>query len=591
MEARIRAAVEAWLTDPDIAEADRAEIRALVEAGDLHELADRFYRDLEFGTGGLRGVIGAGRNRMNVYTVGAAAAGLAAYLLDQGDTARRAGVAIAFDCRRCSDVFALRTACVLAGHGIPALLFRELRPTPLLSFAVRHLGCAAGVVITASHNPPEYNGFKVYWSDGVQIVPPHDAGIIARVRAVQNYGRVPAMDAAAARQAGLIRDLGPEVDEAFLQAVQDSCLDLQTCRRRGATLKIVYTSLHGTGGTLIPQALQRRGFRNVIEVPGQRVPDGGFPTVASPNPEEPEALSMAVALAAREGADLVIGTDPDADRMGVAVRDSAGGYPLLTGNQIAALLTDYIFGRHAARGTLPSDALLVTTLVSGGLMKAVARSYGAGVVEVLTGFKWIGQTFQRCQELRAAGRPAGTCLFGAEESYGYMPCTHTRDKDAVSSAAFIAEAAAAAAERGKTLHEVLEELYRRHGYFQEGARNLTLTGPEGAQRIRSIMTGLRSDPPRILGGIEVRTIGDLADGRIRDVAAGRTTGSYDLPSADVLVFTLADGTQAIARPSGTEPKIKFYVLTRVADADLQRARAAASARIAAVADDLVRRAG
>ncbi len=591
MEAHIRSAVQAWLTDPNIAEADRAEIRALLEAGDERELADRFYRDLEFGTGGLRGVIGAGRNRMNVYTVGAAAAGLATYLLEQGDAARRAGVAIAFDCRRCSDVFALRTACVLAGHGIPALLFRELRPTPLLSFAVRHLGCAAGVVITASHNPPEYNGLKVYWSDGVQIVPPHDADIIARVRAVGNFGRVPAMDAAAARRAGLIREIGPEVDEAFLQAVQDSCLDLQTCRRRGATLKIVYTSLHGTGGTLIPQALQRRGFRNVIEVPGQCVPDGGFPTVASPNPEEPEALSMAVALAARKGADLVIGTDPDADRMGVAVRDSAGGYPLLTGNQIAALLTDYIFGRHAACGTLPSDALLVTTLVSGGLMKAVARSYGAGVVEVLTGFKWIGQTFQRCQELRAAGRPAGTCLFGAEESYGYMPCTHTRDKDAVSSAAFIAEAAAAAAERGKTLHEVLEELYHRHGYFQEGARNLTLTGPEGAQRIRSIMTGLRSDPPRILGGIEVRTIGDLADGRIRDVATGRTTGSYDLPSADVLVFTLADGTQAIARPSGTEPKIKFYVLTRVADADLQRARAGASARIAAVADDLVRRAG
>ncbi len=591
MEARIQEAVQAWLTDPAIAEADRAEIRALVEAGDETELADRFYRDLEFGTGGMRGLIGAGRNRMNIYTVGAAAAGLAAYLLRCGEAARQAGVAIAFDCRRCSDVFALRTACVLAAHGIPARLFRELRPTPELSFAVRHLGCAAGVVITASHNPPGYNGFKVYWSDGVQIVPPHDAGIIARVRAVSDLGRVPVMDEGRARQAGLIRDVGPEVDEAFLQAVQESCLSPEVCRRQGPKLKIVFTALHGTGGALIPEALRRRGFEHVIEVPEQSAPDGRFPTVRSPNPEEPEALSMGVAMAARENADLVIGTDPDADRMGVAVRDAAGSYVLLSGNQIAALLADYILGRHAERGTLPRDALLVTTLVSGGLMKAVARSYGAGVVEVLTGFKWIGQVYERCAQLAADGRPAGTCLFGAEESYGYMPCMHVRDKDAVSSAAFIAEAAAFAAERGRTLIDELEELYRRHGYFQEGARNLALTGPEGAARIRSIMAGLRADPPRTLGGIEVRTMGDLADGAIREVGTGRPAGRYDLPASDVLVFTLADGTQAIARPSGTEPKIKFYVLARAADADLQRARTLAATRIAAVLDDLVARAG
>jgi len=391
LDTTANAAATAWLEDPAIADEGKREVRDLIEAGSEAELADRFYRDLEFGTGGLRGIIGAGRNRMNIYTVGAAAQGLANYIATQGPAAKVAGIAIACDCRRMSDAFALRVAEVMAGNGIRAYLFDKLRATPELSFAIRHLGCTAGVVVTASHNPPEYNGFKAYWTDGGQVVPPHDEAIIAEVRGVGGFAHIKAMPESAAREAGLIRTIGRDVDEAFLDEVEASCLNPDVCREQGKRLKIVYSSLHGTGGVLIPEALRRRGFECVIEVAEQAEPDGEFPTVASPNPEEAAALTMGIETAQREGADLVIATDPDADRVGIAVRAADGEFALVTGNRIGALLADYICRQLTQQGRFPANGVVLSTIVSSDLMKDIGRSYGAEVVETLTGFKWIGQ--------------------------------------------------------------------------------------------------------------------------------------------------------------------------------------------------------
>ncbi|MEP0842117.1 MAG: phospho-sugar mutase [Phycisphaerae bacterium] len=587
MDQTIETAVRQWLADPVIAEQDKAEIRALLEAGDEKELADRFYRELEFGTAGLRGLIGAGLNRVNVYTVGQATQGLANHIARQGESARRAGVAIAYDCRRMSDLFARRTAEVLAANGITAYLFEQLRPTPELSFAVRYLQCAAGVVITASHNPPAYNGYKVYGADGVQIIPPQDAAIIAEVRRVGGFAHVRHMDYADGVARGLIRPILREVDEAFLQAVQTSCLDPQAVREYGPRIKIVYTALHGTGGQLIPEALRRRGFSQVLEVPEQARPDGEFPTVQSPNPEEQEALALAVKLAERVDADVVIGTDPDADRMGVAIRTPAGGYELLTGNQTGALLTWYTCENLKAAGRFPDNAAVISTIVSGDLMKEIGRGYGAEVIEVLTGFKWIGAKVAEFEAQGTPGRPSRTYLFGSEESYGYMPATYVRDKDAVTSAACFADLAATAAAHGRSIYGILEDLYRRFGCFQESALNVTLPGPEGAARIQAIMATLRGRPPRAVAGTAVQRVGDLKSGEIREAATGAVTGRYDLPASDVILLYLADGGKVIARPSGTEPKIKFYILVREPADDLPAAKARAAAKIEAIKADIV----
>lgn len=582
MDAHVRDRVERWLNDPAILPADKAEIRLLFDQGDARELTDRFYRDLEFGTGGIRGIIGAGPNRMNAYTVGAAAQGLANYIARQGADAKRAGLAIACDCRRMSAEFSRRVACIMAANGITAHLFEELRPTPLLSFAVRHLRCTAGVMITASHNPPEYNGLKAYWSDGGQVVPPHDEAIIREVRAVADYASIRQMPEAEAREKGLIRSVPDSVDAAFLALVDSSVLAPQVCREQGRRLKIVFTPLHGTGGTLIPQALRRRGFEHVLEEPAQSMPDGNFPTVKSPNPEEGPALKMGIELARREKGELVIASDPDADRVGIAVRDGAGEYRLMTGNQTAAILTWYICEQLQRQGRMPSNAVMLTTIVSSDLMKEIARSYGAEVVEVLTGFKWIADRVRQYELAGTPGHPAKTYIFGAEESYGYMPCDFVRDKDAVTSAAMIAEAAAFAAAEGKTLLDLLDDLFRRYGYHEEGAKSLTLPGADGAAKIQAIMSGLRASPPRELGGAAVMTSGDLKSGEIRECGSGRVTGRYDLPASDVIVLTLADGTKVIARPSGTEPKIKFYILVKEPAADLVAARERAAEKNAAI---------
>lgn len=588
MDPTVQNAVKAWLADPAIAEADQREIRDLEAAGNERELTDRFYRDLEFGTGGMRGIIGAGRNRMNIYTVGAAAQGLANHIIKQGPAAVKGGVAVAWDSRRFSDVFSRRTACVLAGNGIRTYLFESLRPVPELSFAVRRLGCTAGIVITASHNPPEYNGFKAYWTDGGQVVRPHDQAIMEEVRRVDGFSAIRVMELEAARAAGMIQMLGREMDEAFLEQVQASCLNPDLCRRQGEKLKIVFTGLHGTGSTLAPEALRRRGFRHVIEVPEQAVPDGNFPTVRTPNPEDPAALQMGVALAEREGADLVIGTDPDADRMGIAVRRPGGRFEHLTGNRIGALLVFYICDQLARCGKLPANAVMLTTIVSGDLMKDIARSYGAEIVEVLTGFKWIADKIRQYEQQGTPGKPAKQYIFGCEESYGYLPVPFARDKDAITATAMIVEAAAFAAEQGQTLGDLLDGLFRRFGYYEEGAKSLTLPGKDGAEAIKTLMNSFRADPPTSFAGIAVRTIGDVKNGEIREAESGSITARYDLPLSDVLLFTLADGSKVIARPSGTEPKIKFYILVREAGGDLQAAKQRAARKISDLTAEISR---
>lgn len=586
MDTAVTAAIQNWLNDPAIAEPDKQEIRDLIAATNEQELTDRFYRDLEFGTGGMRGVIGAGLNRMNVYTVGAAAQGLANHIAAKGKEAMKAGVAIAYDCRRKSDVFALRTASVLAGNGITAYLFERLRPTPELSFAVRHLDCSAGVVVTASHNPPEYNGFKVYGADGCQVIEPEDEEIIRRVRSVGGFGNVKTMDPKEAGEEGLIKIIGGNVDGAFLEAVHTTGLNRAACQAMGKTLKIIYTPLHGTGVTLIPEALRRRGFEKVIVVPEQADANGEFPTVASPNPEEPAAFKLGIELAKKEDADLVIATDPDADRMGIAVTTEDDEFELLTGNQIMALMTYYICEQRKKASKLPANAAVITTIVSGDLMKEIARSYGVEVIEVLTGFKYIGSKIREFEEAGTPGAPSKLYIFGGEESYGYMPATFTRDKDAVTSTAVVAEMAAVAAEQGVSLYDMLVELFERFGYFQEGTKNITLKGKEGADKIQAIMANLRSAPPASFGGVAVKTIGDVKSGEIKDAKSGKVVGRYDLPASNVLVFTLEDGTKVIGRPSGTEPKIKFYVLAREPGSDLHAARVAATAKINAIFDEV-----
>lgn len=586
LDQSIQLAAMQWLEDPVIANADKVEIRRLMDANDERELTDRFYRDLEFGTGGMRGVIGEGRNRMNIYTVGAAVQGLANYISRVGESAKKGGVAIAYDCRRMSVEFSRRAAGVLAANGIRAYVFDAMRPTPELSFAVRHLHCTAGIVITASHNPPEYNGLKVYWSDGAQVVPPQDKAIIDEVRGVGTFAniRVALDDSAEAR--ALIQVIGADVDEAFLAAVGASCLCPDICRKHGRSLKVVYTPLHGTGHLLVPEALRRRGFQHVLTEPAQSKPDGEFRTVKSPNPEEPAAMQMGIALAQRHSADLVIATDPDADRAGIAVRRDDSSYTLLTGNRIGAILTYFICEQLKSEGRLPANGLVLSTIVSSDLAKVIARSYGAEVVETLTGFKWIAEEIRRWTEPAADGSPCKSFLFGMEESYGYLPCTFVRDKDAVTSAAFIADAAAFAAERGTTLYGMLEDLFRRFGYFEEGAKSVTMKGESGARMIETIMNSLRKCHPIALAGVAVEIVTDMLTGVARRTSDGAEVGRFNLPPSDVMIFALADGTKVIARPSGTEPKIKFYILARSSGKDLERARSHCEERIRSIDTDL-----
>ncbi|MBX3729879.1 MAG: phospho-sugar mutase [Candidatus Sumerlaeia bacterium] len=529
----------------------RAEIQALVDAGNVAELEDRFYRTLEFGTGGLRGVLGAGTNRMNPTVVARATQGLANYVRAHAEKPGPLRAAIAHDCRNFSREFAETVAGVLAANDIIVHVSPELRPTPYLSFAVRRLECHIGIVVTASHNPKEYNGYKVYWDDGSQVVPPHDKGIVAEVNKISSNDQVQRLDFQQAIARGLVHVMDEEMDHAYLEAVAQQCLDREAIRSN--PVKIVYTPLHGAGGTLCPQALRQWGFTDVYPEEEQMRPDGAFPTAASPNPEEGKALERAIALAGKVGAELVLATDPDADRLGIAVRHE-GEYRLMTGNQLGALMCDYLLARRRELGTLPAKPAVCTTIVTTPLFPEVAAHHGARCPLVLTGFKWIAKA---ARDL-AAEDAAIEFLYGTEESYGYLIGRHAMDKDGIVASCVTAEMAAWCKGRGKTLVDYLEELYLRHEPRIEWQKSVTMPGREGGEKIRGIMRVLQDAPPREIAGLKVTRRTRVDTGEVFDGQTGAVVGRLDLPSSNVVTFDLEDGSRAIGRPSGTEPKIKFY---------------------------------
>ena len=538
-----------WLENPYFDEATKEELRGI--AGDEKEIEDRFYRELEFGTAGLRGVIGAGMNRMNIYTVRKATQGLANYICSLG--VQDKGVAIAYDSRNMSPEFAQETALCLAANGVKAYMFDSLRPVPELSFTVRTLGCTAGVVITASHNPAEYNGYKVYWEDGAQITPPHDGGIMDQVRAVTDFTTVKTMDYDEAIKSGLLTIIGEDIDDLYMAELKKVVLHPETIASQADNLRIVYTPLHGTGNKPVRRILDELGFKKVFVVPEQELPDGNFPTVSYPNPEAADAFEMALALAKKEDADLVLATDPDADRLGVYVKDQAdGSYHALTGNMSGCLIGAYEISQRKALHGLPADGAFIKSIVSTNLADAIAADYGVELCEVLTGFKYIGR---KMLEFETEG--TGTYLFGMEESYGCLPGTYARDKDAVAASMVLCEAAAWYKEQGKTLWDAMVELYDKYGWYHDEVTSITLKGKEGIEKIQSIMEELRKDPPKEIGGYEVVSLRDYQKGTITDNKTGETKPT-GLPAANVLYCDLPDAAWVCFRPSGTEPKLKFY---------------------------------
>ena len=542
---------EEWLTNPYFDEATREELKAISE--DEQEVKERFYTELEFGTAGLRGVIGAGLNRMNIYTVRKATQGLANYILKVGGQDR--GVAIAYDSRRVSPEFSDEAARCLAANGIKAYRFESLRPTPELSYAVRKLNCIAGINITASHNPPEYNGYKVYWEDGAQITPPHDTGITAEVKAITDLTTTKTMDRAAAEAAGLYVTIGAEIDDAYIAELKKQVKHPEAIAAEGKNLKIVYTPLHGTGNIPARRVLRELGFEHVYVVPEQELPDGEFPTVSYPNPEAKEAFALALKLAEEVDADLVLATDPDADRLGVYVKDTKSGeYIPLTGNMSGCLLADYEISSEKEKngGKLPEDGALIKTIVTSNLADAIAEYYGVRLIEVLTGFKYIGQ-----QILNFETTGKGTYLFGFEESYGCLIGTHARDKDAIVATMALCEAAAYYRTRNMTLWDAMIAMYERYGYFKDDVKSITLKGIEGLNKIQEIMETLRNNTPDSIGGYEVLSARDYK----KDVICDRKTGETKptgLPASNVLYYDMPDHTWLCVRPSGTEPKVKFY---------------------------------
>lgn len=539
-----------WLTNPYFDAETKKELEAIKE--DEKEVKERFYAELEFGTAGLRGVIGAGINRMNVYTVRKATQGLANYIIRQ--KGQEKGVAIAYDSRRMSPEFADEAACCLAANGIKAYVFESLRPTPELSFAVRELGCISGINITASHNPPEYNGYKVYWEDGAQITPPHDTGIMNEVKAVTDFSAVKTMSRQDAEKAGLYETIGAAIDDRYMEELKKNVIHPECIKEEEDDLKIVYTPLHGTGNIPVRRILKELGFTHVYVVPEQELPDGEFPTVSYPNPEAEEAFELALKLAKEKDADLVLATDPDADRLGVYVRDSASGeYICLTGNMSGAFLADYEIGQKLAKeGKLPSDGMLVKTIVTTNLVDAIANYYNVDLVECLTGFKWIGKEILRTEQ---TGK--GKYLFGFEESYGCLIGTHARDKDAIVASMALCEAAAFYKKQGKTIWDAMLEMYERYGYYRDEVIAITHKGIEGLEKIQAIMDGLRKNPPMKFGEYEVIAFRDYEKDRIQHLRSGEEERT-GLPKSNVLYFELTKDAWICIRPSGTEPKIKIY---------------------------------
>ncbi len=554
-----------WLSNPYFDEATKAELKAI--EGDENEIKERFYMDLEFGTAGLRGIIGAGINRMNIYVVRRATQGLANYIIKQG--AADKGVAIAYDSRNMSPEFAMEAAMTLAANGIKAYKFESLRPTPELSFAVRELGCVAGINITASHNPPEYNGYKVYWEDGAQFTPPHDKGVTEEVLAIEDLSSVKTTDEASAIAAGKYEVIGKEIDDKYIAQVKAQVVNQKAIDEMQDQIRIVYTPLHGTGNIPARRVMKEIGFTHVYVVPEQELPDGNFPTVSYPNPEAKEAFELGLKLAKEKDADLVLATDPDADRLGVYVKDAKSGeYIPLTGNMSGSLLCEYVLSQKQAEGKIPADGQVVKSIVSTNLIDAVAKAYGAELIEVLTGFKWIGK-----QILKNETTGTGTYLFGMEESYGCLIGTYARDKDAISATAALCEAAAYYKQKGMTLWDAMVAMYEKYGYYKDSVKSIGLSGIEGLAKIQSIMETLRNNTPAEVGGYKVVSARDYKLDTIRDMETGavKPTG---LPASNVLYYDLEDGAWICVRPSGTEPKIKFYFGvkgTSLEDADQKEA--------------------
>ncbi len=542
-----------WRRDPYFDQDTRAELEGI--AADPQEIEERFYRNLEFGTGGLRGIMGAGTNRMNIYTVRKATQGLANYILQEKGEKR--GIAIAYDSRRMSAEFAREAALCMAANGIKAYIFPSLRSMPMLSFALRELGCIAGVVVTASHNPAEYNGYKVYWEDGAQITAPRDQEIIQRVNEIESVSQVKTIDLETAKEKGLYQIIGEEIDDKYIDALKSLVLHPEAVKRQADQLKIVYTPLHGTGNIPVRRILKELGFAHVYVVKEQELPDGNFPTVNYPNPEDKKAFALALKLAEEVDADLVLATDPDADRLGVyAKAGKTGTYESFTGNMTGMIILEYLLSQRRALGLLPENGAVVTTIVSGKMAKRIAPQYDVDVIETLTGFKYIGEQIKLFEQDHSH-----QFLFGYEESYGCLEGTHARDKDAVVAVMALCEAAAYYKEQGLTLCDQMERLYETYGYYQEALCTVTLKGQDGAKRIGQIMEQIRARIPETLGGFQVKAFRDYQEGTIRNMESGQGSGT-GLPRSNVLYFDLEQDGWCCVRPSGTEPKIKFYAGVR-----------------------------
>ncbi len=557
-----QATYEKWKNSPALTAEERAELAAL--SGDEKEIESRFFGPLEFGTAGLRGTMGVGLNRMNIYVIRHATQAFAEVILAEGAETAKRGVAVCYDCRNHSQEFARGAACVMAANGIPVRIFESLRPTPELSFAVREYGCIAGINVTASHNPKEYNGYKVYWEDGAQLPPHHAAAIAKKMEEIDIFDGIKTMDYEAACQQGLVTVMGEETDEKFLANVMAQVNDRAAVERVADTFKMVYTPFHGTGYKLIPEVLRRMGMKHVICVPEQMVVDGNFPTVASPNPENPEGFYLAVDLAKKEGADFILGSDPDADRVGIMVKNDQGEYVVISGNQTGVLLLDYLIGARKRAGTMPEHPVALKTIVTTEMARKVAETNGVTCYDTFTGFKFMAE---KKNALEAKGE--GKVIFSYEESYGYMVGDYVRDKDAVTAALLLTEMAAWYAGQGMTLYDALQKLFEKYGYYGERTLNLVMPGLDGLKKMADLMAGLRQTPPTEIGGTKVAVCKDYQDGSAVDCATGAKS-TMELSGSNVLRYELADGTSVIVRPSGTEPKVKVYILAQGQDtADCQ----------------------
>ena len=540
---------EKWLNDPCFDENTKKELEEI--KGNDKEIEDRFYKDLEFGTAGLRGVIGAGTNRMNKYTVGKATQGLANFILKEGTKDK--GVAIAYDSRHMSKEFSEETALCLNANGIKTYVFESLRPVPELSFTVRKLGCTAGVMITASHNPPEYNGYKVYWDDGAQIVPPKDKQIIDEVNAITDFSTIKTMNKNEAVEKGLYVQIGKEVDDDFVNTLKSLVLNPDVIKKEQDNVTIVYTPLHGAGNVPVQRVLKELGFTHVYVVPEQEKPDGDFPTVSYPNPEDKKAFKLALELAEKVDADVVLATDPDSDRLGVYSKDENGEYVPYTGNMSAILIAEYELSQKKEKGLLPANGAIITTIVSSNMTKDLAKEYNLKMFETLTGFKWIGEKIRQFEE----NNNSYSYQFGFEESYGCLISPHARDKDGISAVMALCEAIAYYKSKGITLWEQMINIYKKYGFYKEGQVSITLKGADGAEQIKAMMEKMRKNPPKKLGSYDVLEVRDYKEHTI--VKADGTKLETDLPTSNVLYYDLNDNSWCCVRPSGTEPKIKFYM--------------------------------